>query len=131
MSTATAGKRAVAAQQLIAAMVAPTIHVSVHVDRVLGDDHRSTTSFRSSRPASALVSVEMVGPDAVLGRMPRKIVASGEAHAWCNDEILSAARRAAEGIMRKHPAWRRGPAPHHTKSITVEVIDAGVSVEFS
>jgi len=112
MNTATVGKRAVAAQQVIAAMVEPTIHVSVHVDGLLGDDHRSTTSFRTSRPSSALVSVEMVGPDAPLGRMPRKIVVSGEAHAWCNDEILSAARRAAEGIMRRHPAWRRGPTPH-------------------
>ena len=112
MSTATAGSRAEAAQQVVAAMVEPTIHVSVHVDRVLGDDHRSTTSFRTSRPVSALVSVEMVGPDTALGRVSRKIVASGEAHAWCNDEILSAARRAAEGIMRRHPAWRRGLMPH-------------------
>ena len=107
MSTATAGKRAVAAQQVIAAMVDPKIHVSVHVDRVLGESDRQTAMLSAARPATAVVSVEMVGPDSALGRMPRKILAIGEARAWCNDEILSAARRAAEGIMRKHPTWRR------------------------
>lgn len=107
MSEQTAGDRAAAAQQILATLVRPSIRVSVHIDHALTDDHRSVTVSRSVRPAAALVSVEMVGPDGSFHKTQKKIVAKGEAHAWCNDEILSAARRAAEGIIRKHPGWRR------------------------
>ncbi|HEX9462328.1 MAG TPA: hypothetical protein VGB82_06985 [Alphaproteobacteria bacterium] len=110
MSERTAGDRAAAAQQIIAAMVRPSIRVSVHIDHTLTDDHRSVTVSRTVRPAAALVSVEMVGPDGAFHKTQKKVVAKGEAHAWCNDEILSAARRAAEGIIRQHPAWRRDRA---------------------
>jgi hypothetical protein len=103
MPIATAGQKAAAAQQVLAGMVDPTVRVSVQVDRVLADDHRSTAAGL----AAALVCVEMVGPVAGLELVRRHILVSGEARAWCNDEILSAARRAADGIMRKHPRWRR------------------------
>ena len=108
MRTVTSGETAAAARQIVAAMVEPTIHVSVHIDGALIDDHRRSTAFRAVRPAAALVSVEMVGPESAFAQLPKTILATGEAHAWCNDEIVSAARRAAEGIMRKYPAWRRG-----------------------
>ncbi len=106
MRTPTAGQRAAAAQQVVAGMVEPTVRVSVLVDRVFVDDHRRP-NVPGVHPATALVSVEMVGPEVSLGRTQKDIIVSREARAWCNDEILNAARRAAERIMRKHPGWRR------------------------
>lgn len=110
MSKPTATETAAAARHVIAGMVRPSVEVSVHVDRMLANDRRTVTVSRGERPAAALVSVEMVGPD---GRYPlthKKIADKGEAHAWCNDEILGAARRAAEGIIRRNPGWRRNAA---------------------
>ncbi len=107
MSKPTAGETAAAAQHVIAAMVRPSVQVNVHVDRVLPNDRRIVTVSRTERPAAALVSVEMVGPAGAFHLAQKKIIDRGEAHAWCNDEILGAARRAAEGIIRRNPGWRR------------------------
>lgn len=112
MSYPTARETAAAARQLVAAMVQPTVKVSVQVDRMLANDHRSSVELsRTVRPATALVSVEMVGPGERRHGHRRAIIDQGEAHAWCNDEILAAARRAAEGIIRRNPAWRWAVAP--------------------
>ena len=112
MSQSRARETAAAARQLVGAMVQPTVQVSVLVDRMLADDHLASVRLsRAVRPAMALVSVEMVGPgERHLGQR-KTVVDQGEAHAWCNDEIVGAARRAAEGIIRRNPAWRREMAP--------------------
>lgn len=106
MSHLTTRETAAAARQVVAAMVRSTVQVCVQVDRMVIDDHRSSVRLsRTVRPATALVSVEMVGPGE---RRPgqQAIIDQGEAHAWCNDEIVGAARRAAEGIIRRNPTWR-------------------------
>jgi hypothetical protein len=110
MGNATVIETAAAARLAIAEMVQPAVQVIVQIDRMLSDDHRSTIRLaRTVRPAAAVVMVEMVGP-AGLVHGSSTIVDQGEAHAWCNDEIPSAARRAAEGIIRRNPTWRRrGP----------------------
>lgn len=107
MSQPTARETAAAARQLVAAMVKPTVQVSVQVDRMVTDDHRSSVRLsRTVRPSMALVSVEMAGPGERHPGHRKIIIDQGEAHAWCNDEIVGAARRAAEGIIRRNPAWR-------------------------
>ena len=113
MSKPTASETAAAARHVIAAMVGPNVQVSVHVDRMLTNDRRTVAVPRGQRPAAALVSVEMVGPDGLDPLTRRNVIDKGEAHAWCNDEILGAARRAAEGIIRRNPGWRRDTAPIH------------------
>lgn len=116
MGKPTVGETAAAARHVIAAMVQPGVEVSVHVDRILVNDRRTVTLSRGERPEAAVVLVEMTGPD---GRHPlaeKTIADTSEAHAWCNDEILPAARRAAEGIIRRNPGWRRDPGrkqPRH------------------
>lgn len=110
MDKPTIGETAAAARNVIAAMVQPGVQVSVHVDRMLAHDRRTVTVPRGERPTAALVSVEMVGPAGSFHLAQKKVVDKAEAHAWCNDEILGAARRAAEGIIRRNPGWRRETA---------------------
>ena len=105
MSHPTAHETAAAARQTVAAMVQPTVQVSVQVGDIVIDDSRA------AQPATTLVSVEMVGPDERRPDRRMTVIDRGEAHAWCNDEIVGAARRAAEGIIRRNPAWRRDAAP--------------------
>lgn len=100
---------AIAVRELVLSLVGLDIQVSVYVDRVPPRDHRSAGPQRSVGPGGALVSVEMVGPDNTIHASEKPLTARSEAHAWCNEEILSAVRRAAERIMRAHPAWRRRP----------------------
>lgn len=108
MGKATVIETAAAARLAIAEMVQPAVQVIVQIDRMLSDDHRNTIRLaRAIRPASAVVMVEMVGPAGLVHDSGSTIVDQGEAHAWCNDEIPSAARRAAEGIIRRNPTWRR------------------------
>lgn len=97
---------AAAVRELMASLVGAHIDVSVYVDRMPPPEYRSAGASRAIRPGGARISVEMIGPDG-LGANERLLLACGEAHAWCNDEIVSAVRRAAERIMRAHPAWRR------------------------
>ncbi len=101
---------AIAVRELVLSLVGLEIEVSVYVDRVLPRENRAAGPLRLMGPGGARVSVEMIGPDSadLTGKRP-VIAAKGEAHAWCNEEILSAVRRAAERIMRAHPAWRRRP----------------------
>lgn len=106
MNTPNRDDTAAAVQELMASLVGAHIDVSVYVDRAPPAEYRSTGSSRLIRPGGALISVEMIGPDG-LGANERPLLARGEAHAWCSDEIVSAVRRAAERIMRAHPAWRR------------------------
>jgi hypothetical protein len=107
MSHPSAHETAAAARQVVAAMVRPSVQVCVHVDRMVTDDHRGSIRLsRTVRPATALVSVEMVGPGEWRPGQRKTILDQGEAHAWCNDEIVGAARRAAEGIIRRNPTWR-------------------------
>ena len=108
MNTLDRDDTAAAVRKLVASLVGAHIAVSVYVDRVLPIDYRSPGPSRAMRPGGARISVEMIGPDGV-GTRERPLLARGEAHAWCNDEIVSAVRRAAERIMRAHPAWRRQP----------------------
>lgn len=107
MNLRTTADTAAAARQLVVSMVGTHIEVSVYVDRTHVSDHRAVRPWRIARPAAAVISVEMIGPDDEALSGQRMLLVKGEAHAWCTDEIVSAARRAAEGIMRKHPTWRR------------------------
>ena len=100
---------AIAVRELVLSLVGLEVQVSVYVDRVLPREDRSAGPLRTMGPGGARVSVEMVGPDSADLTGKRPVAAKSEAHAWCNEEILSAVRRAAERIMRAHPAWRRRP----------------------
>src|SRR5579883_2329377 len=114
MTSSTMRDRAAAARQVVMAMVHPSVQISVHVDGMVMDDHRSSVRVsRTARPTTALVSVEMVGPGERHPDRRKTVIDQGEAHAWCNDEILGAARRAAEGIIRRNPAWRCDAALHN------------------
>jgi hypothetical protein len=116
MGQTTAIETAAAARRAITEMVQPAVQVIVQIDRMLPDDHRNTIRLaRTVRPASTAVVVEMVGPAGLVYESGKTIIDQGEARAWCNDEIPSAARRAAEGIIRRNPTWRRraGPAESH------------------
>jgi hypothetical protein len=107
MNPRTTAETAAAAREIVVSMVRAQIDVSVFVDRTLVNDHRSVSPSRAVRPTAAVISVEMIGPDDRHDDGGRMLLVVGEAHAWCNDEIMSAARRAAERIIRKHPTWRR------------------------
>lgn len=101
---------AIAVRELVLSLVAIDIQVSVYVDRVLPRDARSAAGpARAMAPGGARISVEMIGPDNAVTDGERPLMVRSEAHAWCNEEILSAVRRAAERIMRAHPDWRRRP----------------------
>lgn len=104
MSQATATETATAARHAIAKMVQPSVKVIVQIGRKLPDNEWIRLSRPVIHPAAEVVLVEMVGPGGVVHG--QRTVDQGEAHAWCNDEIASAARRAAEGIIRRNPAWR-------------------------
>ncbi|MBV8537279.1 MAG: hypothetical protein JO128_16890 [Alphaproteobacteria bacterium] len=107
MTSPTMRDRAAAARQVVMAMVQPTVQISVQVGGMVMDDHRSSVRMsRTVRPATALVRVEMAGPGERHPGRRKTVIDQAEAHAWCNDEILGAARRAAEGIIRRNPAWR-------------------------
>ncbi len=114
----TTAETAAAVREIIVDMVRAEIDVFVSIDRLLVNDHRTVAPSRRARPPGAVVLVEMIGPHGAEGRpypedgdapADSRLLACGEARAWCNDEIVSAARRAAETIMRRHPAWRRRP----------------------
>ena len=100
---------AIAVRELLLSLVGLEVQVSVYVDRVLPREGRSAAPLRVMGPGGARVSVEMIGPDSADLTGKRAVAAQSEAHAWCNEEILSAVRRAAERIMRTHPGWRRRP----------------------
>ncbi len=105
----TRNETAIAVRELMLSLVGLEVQVSVYVDRVVPRDGRLAGPLRVMAPGGARVSVEMIGPDSADLTGQRPIAAQSEAHAWCNEEILSAARRAAERIMRTHPGWRRRP----------------------
>ena len=95
------------ARQAVEAMVGAHIEVSVDADRLLKaavDERRA----RPSQAVGAVVSVELVGPADEPHRASRTVSAKGEARAWGSDEVVSAARRAAERILESNPSWRRG-----------------------
>jgi len=92
----------IVARQAVCAMVGRHIEVSVDADRVL-----------SSKPGTfggALVEIEMLGPDGAAHRGSITVSAKAEATAWGTDEIVGAARRAADRILAKYPSWRRPTA---------------------
>jgi len=109
MSELSRNGTAIAVRELVLSLVGLEVQVSVYVDRVLPREYRSVRPVRTMGPGGARVSVEMVGPDSADLAGKRPLTARSEAHAWCNEEILSAVRRAAERIMCTHPAWRRRP----------------------
>jgi hypothetical protein len=87
------------ARQAVCAMVGSHIQVSVDADRVVAGQSR--------KGAGARVLVEMFGPDGAPHRNNVTVSAKAEAAAWGIDEIVSAARRAADRILDKNPSWRR------------------------
>jgi hypothetical protein len=89
----------VVARQAVSAMVGRHIEVSVDADRVLPAAPR--------RIERAMVQVEMTGPNGAPHQSNVTASAKAEAAAWGMDEIVSAARRAANTILTRNPTWRR------------------------
>ncbi len=97
--TSEEGHIRVVARQAVCAMVGRHIEVSVDADRVL--------RLIPPNGAGAEVRVEMLGPVGAPERSNVTVSAKAEAAAWGIDEIVSAARRAADRILIKNPSWRR------------------------
>jgi len=104
MSNEAANIRLVA-RQAVCSMVGCHVEVSVNADRAILA--ASSARAGASGPVGALVFVEMTGPDSAPHRVNVRVSDSAQASAWGIDEIVSAARRAAERILVKNPAWRR------------------------
>jgi hypothetical protein len=89
------------ARQAVQAMVGGHVEVSVDADlKVAG-------RAQPGRAVGAVVRVELAGPDGEPHRANRAVSAKGEASAGGTDEVVSAARRAAERILESNPGWRR------------------------
>jgi len=99
---------AIVARQAVCTMVGCHVEVSVNADRAILAARTARAGV--SRPVGALVFVAMTGPDGAPHRCNVRISDEAEASAWGIDEIVSAARRAAERILAKNPTWRRASA---------------------
>jgi hypothetical protein len=86
------------ARQAVCDMVGRHIEVSVNTDRVLAS--------KPGTSSKALVQIDMLGPDGAAHRGNVTASAKVEATAWGTDEIVSAARKAADRILTKYPSWR-------------------------
>jgi hypothetical protein len=95
------------ARQAVCAMVGSHIEVSVDADRALRAGAAKARAPGVHSAVGALVLVEMTGPDGAPHRSNIMVSAKAEAAAWGIDEIVSAARRAADRILDKNPTWRR------------------------
>lgn len=95
------------ARHAVEAMVAGHIEVSVDADRLLKAAADQSRARPGHQAVGAVVSVELVGPADAPHRPSRTVSAKGEARAWGSDEVVSAARRAAERILESNPTWRR------------------------
>jgi hypothetical protein len=100
-----AGHIGIVARQAVCTMVGCHVEVSVNADRAILAG--STGGAGVNRPAGTLVFVAMTGPDGAPHRGNVRVSDKAEASAWGIDEIVSAARRAAERILAKNPTWRR------------------------
>jgi hypothetical protein len=98
---------ATVARQAVQAMVGRDVGVSVDADRrqLAGQDEARRP--RAARSVGVIVSVELSGPHDKLHNSTRRETARGEAAAWGIDEVVSAARQAAERILGDNPGWRR------------------------
>lgn len=99
--TSEEGHIRIVARQAVCAMVGHHIEVSVDADRVLLAAPRNA--------AGAVVKVEMIGPDGAPHRGNVTVSAKAEAAAWGIDEIVSAARRAADRFLAKIRSAARSP----------------------
>lgn len=95
---------AIQAQQAVQSMVGDDIHVSIDIDRNAGPIRAPSHSMVTG----TIVSVEMYGREGIPRDAALRVSMKGEALAWAVEEIVSAARRAAERILRLRPTWRRG-----------------------
>lgn len=98
---------AIVARQAVQAMVGRHIEVFVDADRLRLAEHERENRARAGGSVGAVVSVELAGPDGEPHKATRKVTARGEAAAWGIDEVVGAARRAAERILDSNPTWRR------------------------
>ena len=101
-----ADNAALMARQAVQSMVGEDVQVSVDADHAL----RASCvpdGERSDRSTGAIVSVELTGRTGEFQFPAGVISATGESCAWSADEIVSAARRAAERVLRMNPSWRR------------------------
>ncbi|MEA2781336.1 MAG: hypothetical protein QOK29_2880 [Rhodospirillaceae bacterium] len=98
---------AIAARQAVLSMVCGQVEVSVNADRVLINEDRYEARSQHSQTIGTIVLVELIGPADGLDNHDRRVLAKAEASAWCADEVVSAARRAAARIMGHYPFWRR------------------------
>ena len=95
---------AIRARRAVQSMVGDDIHVSVDIDRNAGPARPPSHSMT----AGTIVSVEMYGREGMPRDAALRVSMKGEALAWAVEEIVSAARRAAERILLLRPTWRRG-----------------------
>lgn len=102
-----AGHIGIVARQAVCSMVSGHVEVSVNADRAPPAVLGQPGGPGASRAHGALVSVEMTGPDDATLKGNRRASAKAAATAWGVDEIVSAARRAADRILAINPSWRR------------------------
>ncbi|MFI4986540.1 MAG: hypothetical protein ACHQF3_03785 [Alphaproteobacteria bacterium] len=101
------GRIRTVAQQAVSAMVGAHIKVTVGANRAPAARAPRDERPAAHRAAGATVAVEMTGPDGAPHRGDKLVTARAEASAWGIDEIVSAARRAADRILTDNPSWRR------------------------
>lgn len=97
---------ALMARQAVQSMVGEDVQVSIDADRALRAS-RMPDGERSGQSAGGIVSVELTGRTSEFQFPAGVISATGESCAWIADEIVSAAQRAAERVLRVNPSWRR------------------------
>ncbi len=105
--TSEAGHIQTVARQAVRSMVGAHVEVSVAADRAAAGRLAGGGRPRTGGAVGAWVSVELTGPDGAPHRGNRMDSAKAEASAWGTDEIVHAARRAADRILDKNPSWRR------------------------
>lgn len=107
----------IVARQAVCTMVGCHVEVSVNADRAILAARGGGAEVK--RPVGTLVFVAMTGPDGELHRGNVRVSDKAEASAWGIDEIVSAARRAAERILAKNPTWRRASGAPTLPALTV------------
>jgi hypothetical protein len=85
---------ALAARDAVLSMVRGQVDVSVNADCVLINEERSKSLSQHSQTIGTIVLVELIGPADDSGN--QRVLAKADAGAWCADEVVSAARRAAD-----------------------------------
>ena len=109
----------VAGRKAILPLVRSYVMASVTIDGELADGHLASRSVRADWRPGVLLSIELTGPGSGPLDHGRMISVKHQVSIWRRDEVVPAVRRAAEKIIRAHPAWRRLPEPRHRSADAV------------